>query len=289
MLSLVAFISCALSALPSGETVFVTPAQAASLHAAGALVLDARKSPTSPYVAGAVETDWLDYRDGLLPTGRLDSNLERVAKKLRRLGLSHDRSVLVVGDMHEGWGEEARIWWMLRYLGFEDVFILEGGVRAWVKAGFAVSTGLSEARTGPPLVLRNRSELDATWRDVDRLRTDPKAVVLDAREPNEFAGATPFFEARGGHIPGAKNLPWKTLLTPEGSLRSGAELDRIFKDLGITEAHPVVAYCTGGVRSAFVVAVLHHRGYVHAANYAGSFWEWARRDELPVARPSAGP
>lgn len=274
-----------LSAAPNGAPVFVELDRAFELHQAGALVLDARKSPKAPFVAGAVVVDWIDYRDGLLPTGRLDSDLERLAHRLGELGLSENRSVLITGDMNEGWGEEGRIWWMLRHLGLRSVFILNGGVRSWVSAQRPTQHKATKPAKGTPMKLKPDAGLLANKHQVDRLRQDPHAVVLDVREPSEFAGATPYLEARGGHIPGARNLPWRRLLTGDGKLKPAQELELLFSELGITKERPVAAYCTGGVRSAFVVAVLHHHGYLRAANYDGSFWEWARDAALPVALP----
>jgi thiosulfate/3-mercaptopyruvate sulfurtransferase len=96
---------------------------------------------------------------------------------------------------------------------------------------------------------------------VDRAGVEAADLVVDVREPEEYAGAVLHGEARGGHIPGARSIPWQRLLT---------------EDPGIPVSSRIVVYCTGGVRSGMAWLMLRQRGYANVSNYDGSWWEWAR-------------
>jgi thiosulfate/3-mercaptopyruvate sulfurtransferase len=111
-------------------------------------------------------------------------------------------------------------------------------------------------------------------------------VVIDARSPEEYAGATPHGESRGGHVPGARSLPFRELRGPDGRLLPRPALEAKLAAIGARPDTPVVAYCTGGIRSAWLVAVLADLGYAHVANYAGSMWEWSAGDpaRYPLTR-----
>ncbi len=102
-------------------------------------------------------------------------------------------------------------------------------------------------------------------------------MVLDVRTRAEYDGATPYGSVRGGHVPGAEHLEWTALFDEQGALRPRAELEALLPARGAR----VVAYCTGGVRSGFVYAVLRALGRDDVANYPGSWWEYAASD-LPV-------
>ena len=105
------------------------------------------------------------------------------------------------------------------------------------------------------------------------------AQLLDTRTRDEHRGETPYFSARGGHIPQSHHADWRWLIDDKGLLPKEVLLRNL-----PSSKQPLIAYCTGGVRSAFVVAVLHHLGR-RAADYDGSWWEWAGDDALPIATP----
>jgi thiosulfate/3-mercaptopyruvate sulfurtransferase len=264
--------------------VFVSPARGAELIAAGAVVLDARGGDAkAPFLPGARTVAWMKLRDGLGRTGRLDDDLGALARAFRKRGVSATRPVLVYGAFAEGWGEEGRIWWTLRYLGHPSVHILDGGVAAWTaedRPTAARAEGKAEPGDFEP---RPVAALRADWRAVDAARRSG-AVVLDVRTRAEFDGATPYWSKRGGHVPGARHLDWKTLIGDDGRLLPVDALRDRLGALGLRPDAPIIAYCTGGVRSAFVEAALMHAGFTRAANYDGSWWDWSARSELPIER-----
>jgi thiosulfate/3-mercaptopyruvate sulfurtransferase len=253
------------------EPVFVDALVA--LSAGDALVIDARSREDydRQHVAGAVPSWWqtftLDEHTGELAA------VPELVSLLEAHGVDDNRTTFVYGAWTDGWGEEAHLVWLLRTLGLENSFVVSGGYDALVEAG---------APTDATSVVPRRGTIDSSRVPVDPfLSTDDVATlvdtgvasVLDVRTWVEFAGATLFGEARGGHIPGASHRAWSDLLANDGSgLASG---------LALPTDRPVLVYCTGGVRSAFAWALLHDAGY-DVTNYPGSFWAWSARPELPV-------
>jgi thiosulfate/3-mercaptopyruvate sulfurtransferase len=249
------------------------------------LVLDARPPGAFDvgHLPGAQDTQWTAFRAEGGDTGRLPEDLQGLAARFAAQGVDANNRVLVCGAATEGWGEEGRIAWTLRVLGHKAVALLDGGCQSWVKAGGAMTT---EKAVLPPGVF-SASANDDTWAqkaDVLAATTDDpeKGVqILDTRTAEEYAGATPFGEVRGGHIPTARHLWFEDLMKADGNLKDKAEILNLLRSAGIDEKRVVITYCTGGVRSAFASEVLIMAG-VPAKNYAGSFWEWAADPDLPV-------
>ncbi|NET10165.1 MAG: hypothetical protein F6K16_36795, partial [Symploca sp. SIO2B6] len=111
-------------------------------------------------------------------------------------------------------------------------------------------------------------------------------VIIDTREPREYEGQTPYGEQRGGHVPGAVNLYFKDFLDESGYLKPQSEALTLVKQHGITPDTSIVAYCTGGIRSAWLTVVLTHYGF-QIRNYPGYMWEWsaAPAHQYPLATP----
>lgn len=111
----------------------------------------------------------------------------------------------------------------------------------------------------------------------------PHIQMVDAREREQYTGALRRGHGRAGRIPGALNVPREELIDPAtGTFRDNAELERVFKDAGITHEDRVVAYCNGGVAATTVLFSLAMLGYPHLTNYDGSWNEWGSRPDLPV-------
>jgi thiosulfate/3-mercaptopyruvate sulfurtransferase len=281
--ALIALLAIALA--PNPTPVFVDGGAAQSLIDKGATVLDARGGGAkAPYLPGAHVVDWRAMRDGGGRTGRLDDDLQNLKKKLEAVGVSTKRPVLVYGAMRDGWGEEGRIWWMLRYLGHEDVHILDGGIALWVKDGRKTESAPDkDAPKDAALEIKPIAKLRADWRAVDEARKRKDARVIDTRTADEWNGATLYMEWRGGHVPGAEHLEWLSLIGPDGRVLPKEQVKERLKAIGVGEKTPVITYCTGGVRAAFVQAVLVNYGFDDVANYDGSWFDWSRRSELPIA------
>lgn len=258
-------------ALAGGDApvVFVSAEDAAAAVAQGAILLDAGDLRALPRAApsGAVSVDWRDFSDPD-QQGRLLDDDDELARRIGALGIGDDTPVYVIGSWDGGWGEEGRIYWMLVYLGHDETYIVSGGHDAWHDA--ELPTGGDVAPPAPAtFTIARRPEFAA---DLDEVRGGDVAL-LDVREAEEFFGATPYGSARGGHVPGAISVPWRAFLDAHGAVRDAASLP-----LGADPGQRVVAYCTGGVRSGFVFAILRAQGWEHVANYPGSWWEYAASD-----------
>lgn len=237
---------------------FVDSPLATNLLNAGATVLDTRAATAylAGHLPGAVRADWKAATVGGPLSGTLGTPAA-VAAHYASLGVDSDRPVLIVGAWANAWGEEGRVAWDLTWLGHPSVHILVGGMPGW--------TGKRErlpCRVVPgQLVARERPHLRITTEVLAVAVASPAPpVVLDVRDPDEFEGARKFRESRGGHISGALNIPWRTLLLGPPELRRDT---------------PLVVYCTGGVRSGMAWAALTAHGY-SVANNDGSWWAWAR-------------
>ena len=267
-----------LSGVARADVALTDELGAAHVIADGATVLDARDA--GDYRAGhlphAVRIDWKDFRDGWGRTGRMSDDDRALAAKLSALGVDDRRAVVVYGKGRDGFGEEGRIAWMLAYLGHPRVVLLDGGYAAWHGErgdDAKPAAGTFTVRRDPTL----RADLDTVRRAVH-----DHEPILDIRTDEEWHGARKYYEARGGHLPGARLVPFASLFDDGGKLDRQALVARL-KGLGVPRGRPVYVYCTGGVRSALATVVLRALGY-DAKNFDASFWAWAAREDLPVER-----
>jgi|GEM_PF-89969 len=250
----------------------------------GVSFLDARpkKLYLKGHAPGAVHADWTEFRDesATLITGKLDADLDRLAALFAAKGVAKDGWTIVFGDPATLWGEEARLAWTLEYLGARKVSLVDGGYSAWTAAelprqrGDVTRAPAEFKATVVDKYIARKPQVQAWSRDKDNWET----VLVDVREPGEFRGApdAPLYGAlRGGHVPGAVNLPWRSLLDESGKLLPVETMQSILLDKGIRPDARIITYCTGGVRSAHTWYVLHRLGYPVVKNYAASWWEWS--------------
>ncbi|ESA33232.1 rhodanese-like protein [Leptolyngbya sp. Heron Island J] len=256
----------------------ISSPEAKQLIEQGATLLDTRKlALTRPQ--GAVYVNWKQFSpEPAVTRGKLLEQDDILTQRLQALGISQHKPVVVFANPPGGWGEDGRIVWMLRTLGHTQVAMVDGGFEALVAANVPVHSGRSQPpEQGDFVVKRN-----ATWEiqqaqlkaQLDRDTDQKNVVVVDTREAREFAGQTPYGETRGGHVPGAVNLYFKELLDQDGRLLLPDDIRATLLELGITPDTQVVVYCTGGIRSGWLAAVLVTLDY-QVQNYAGSMWEWS--------------
>lgn len=254
-------------------------------------IVDARFELTDPaagpamyaagHVPGAVYLD-LDRDLAAAPGARGRHplpDLTVLAAKLGASGIGRQHDVVVydqVGSMYA-----ARAWWLLRYMGHERVRVLDGGFRAYLAAGGEVS---SEPPSHPATTFEVDVREDMAL-DLDRILArleDPGLILLDARSPERYRGETEPLDPKAGHVPGALNLPYLDSSGPSGML-SPAELRRLYGLDDIPIDADLVAYCGSGVSAAQLVLALEVAGRRGVKLYPGSWSEWSRRDDLPVA------
>jgi thiosulfate/3-mercaptopyruvate sulfurtransferase len=264
--------------------VFISQARAQELIKAGASILDARPASAfkKGHLPGARNIEWQAFVPGK-GRGDVSNDDKRLTALLRAEGLSTTRPIIVYGAWNAdgSWGEEGRLFWTLRYLGHDKVYILDGGWPAW-SAAQPTATGPADAVAPGDLTIKRRPKLRVTTEALaTALKADKPPALLDTRERVEYEGRVKYGESRGGHIPGAQHLWWADLIGADGAIPGRHALTARLKALGVTPNAPVVAYCTGGVRSGFVFAVLYALGY-DAQNYDASMWDWTAQDTLPV-------
>jgi len=238
------------------------------------------------HIPGAVNlSDWQVFtraRDGV--PGLLIRDRRWIADTLRSLGIGYGKRLVVYGDPRELWRADGRFFWMFHYYGFKKVFLLEGGYDAWLKAGGTAERGTGRAVVPTSLVPADIHFDPAVAADRDwilRRLGSPALALVDNRDHKEFAGATPYGSRRGGHIPGAIHIDWRTFFTDQGLLKSRAALLDLLEGYGIRRDQDIVVYCTGGVRSGMAFLVFRYLRF-NVRNYDGSWWDWSAHRSLPV-------
>jgi thiosulfate/3-mercaptopyruvate sulfurtransferase len=196
---------------------------------------------------------------------------------MRAAGVSAERPVVV----YDGGASmaAARAWWLLRYFGHPQVFVLDGGFSGWMAAGLAIERGAVAVEAGDfvpraggmPLLDASGAALIAGT-----------GVLLDARAPARFRGEQEPIDPVAGHIPGAVNVPGTELLRLEGGFLGAEGLRERFEAAGVRDGARVGAYCGSGVTAALEVLALSVAGF-DAALYVGSWSDWIRDPSRPVA------
>jgi thiosulfate/3-mercaptopyruvate sulfurtransferase len=182
-------------------------------------------------------------------------------------------------------------YWLLKYYGFDDVRILDGGRKKWEAEGRELTTDVSEYDSTDYTVGEVKGEYRAFRDDIkERLNADDFGLV-DVRSPDEFTGkilAPPGLDElsqRAGHIPVASNIPWSNAVNEDGTFKSKEELTKIYADEGITPDKEIIAYCRIGERSAHSWFVLNELlEFPTVRNYDGSWTEWGNLIDAPIER-----
>jgi len=241
---------------------------------------DARADFETSRIPGAIFFDLDAVSDPNTDLPHMLPSPEAFAASMGGLGLSHT-DILVVYDT-VGLFSAPRAWWMLRHMGASDVRVLDGGLPRWREEGRALDAGpvssplaaRFEARVRPNDVADMATVLAALTGDIQ---------IVDARPAGRFSGQTPEPRPglRSGHMPGALNLPFKSLLNDQGGLKRGADLARVFAEAGVDPDRPVITSCGSGVTAAVLTLGLTELGR-DSLLYDGSWAEWGGLAETPV-------
>lgn len=253
------------------------------------IILDARPNEgdfLNRHIPGAYHAQWGEHRDGDA-YNKLWEDDEQLEEFIQDRGVEADRTVLVygAGDGSGGDSVAGNLYWTLDYVGHDDVYLVDGGLAAWIDAEYdVVGTGENDPPTTDFEIERNE-ELNATIDDLQDAIGDDDTVIIDTRRESEWLGdeerdGTP----ETGHIPEAVHYHWEDLLeggeNGEGAtLRPHDELRAEFDDLGFDDAETTLPYCQSGVRSGYFYAVLKELDYSNPVNYDGSWFEWANEYE----------
>lgn len=228
-------------------------------------------------VEGAVATVWQDWsnQEGKAGDEKWGMILEpeQLAEELSSLGATKDKEIIVLGLTSDGWGDDARLVWELLAAGYTDVKIVDGGYKALKDAG--APTQFLASKPEPAEVKIDKIDYSHVMTTEELQKNYEKYKIMDVRTDEEYNGAILYEEAQGGHLPGAVHVRYTDLFQEDGTLKPNKELVKMFEDAGFSKEDSIVAYCTGGIRSAYMQLVLEMCGFENSYNYDQSFWRWA--------------
>jgi len=241
-------------------------------HIPGALLIDWRKDMNKP-----------DVRD-IIDAGEFE-------KLMSRLGISNDTHVILYGDYNNWFATFA--FWVFEMYGHQKVQLLNGGRKKWIDSGGELIKEVPAVKPATYKVPKVNYENRVFLEDLLRMKiADPNLVLVDVRSPAEYTGeitAPPEYPnehaQRGGHIPGAVNIPWGQAIREDGTFKSAEELRQLYSSKGVVPDKRVVTYCRIGERASVTWFVLKHLlGYKDVKVYDGSWTEWGNLVRFPIEK-----
>lgn len=275
------------------KTLVSTDWLAAHLHDPDLRILDASwhmadtgRDARAEYEAGHIPSarffDIDDISDHRSDLPHMAPPVEKFMSRLRKLGVGDGHQVVVYDAA--GLFSAARVWWLFKLMGKSDIAVLDGGLPKWRAEG-------REIEDLPPMIRDRHMTVrrqNGLVRDVTQVARAAKLndhEIVDARSPERFAGKAPEPREglRAGHIPGAKNLHYRTLLNDDGTLKDDAALRAAFEAAGVDTGKPIITTCGSGITAAILNLALARLGHADHALYDGSWAEWGMYDDLSVA------
>lgn len=247
-------------------------------------------SYTRAHIPGAVcrpEHAYIKNVDEELGQTVLVADLNEVEKLCMDLGIGADSTVVA----YDEWGSifATRLWWVLKYYGFDNVKVLDGGWQNWVSSGLPISFTSSKPKEITKRVkLKANPEMLVTIDELLQEYDNLACQVLDVRSADEYQGHAAHGNKRIGHVPGAVHFEWDRLLEnskdAEGirPFKSADDIESFFKSAGVDSSKNIVTYCQAAVRATLVAFALELVGYNAVKVYDGSMAEWANRDDTPL-------
>jgi thiosulfate/3-mercaptopyruvate sulfurtransferase len=211
-------------------------------------------------------------------------DFSQLKARLEESGINND-TTLVAYDAKEG-AFASRFWWLLKYLGHDHVYILNGGFEAWTKAGYPVDDQIPKYERSEFIISENK-EMLASYEEVKdiALNGNEAAVLVDSRENKRFIGIEEPIDRIAGHIPTAINKPWMEGLE-NGFFKPKHQQEERFA--GLDKEQPVIVYCGSGVTATPNFIALKEAGFKHVKLYAGSYSDWVSYHDNPVGKGNAG-
>jgi thiosulfate/3-mercaptopyruvate sulfurtransferase len=237
------------------------------------------------HVPGALAWNWTTQlcdtvRRDIIPKDKLE-------KLLAESGITPATAIILYGDNNNWFAAWA--FWQLKVYGHQDVRIMNGGRKKWLEEGRTLSRDRPQPKPAAYAAKEPDFSIRSYLRDADSAFRTKSAVFVDVRSPAEFTGellsppGLPETCQRGGHIPGARSIPWGKACNDDGTFKSVDELRKLYGGEGVTGEKPVIAYCRIGERSSHSWYVLKYLlGFKDVRNYDGSWTEWGNLVGAPV-------
>ena len=248
--------------------------------------------PTANYnlghIPGSVLLDWKkDIND---PVSRNIISKSACEQLLRSIGVNEDTILILYGDFNNWFAAFA--FWVFKYYGYNDVRIMNGGRRKWLDEDRKLDKVIPSYPEGNFKAKAQDEKIRTYLNEVSNSINRDDRVMVDVRSPAEFSGEVtapaeyPTEHAqRGGHIPGAKNIPWGKAVNEDGTFKSVEELTQLYQAKGVLPEKEVIAYCRIGERSSHTWFVLKYLlGYPNVKNYDGSWTEWGNMIGNPIEK-----
>jgi thiosulfate/3-mercaptopyruvate sulfurtransferase len=256
-------------------------------------VIEVDYDPTANYnlghVSGAVLLDWTkDLND---PVARDLVSKERLEQLLGQAGATNRTTLVLYGDFNNWFAAFA--YWILKYYGVEKIVLMNGGRKKWLSEDREVTREVPNYPKTAFKASGTNEQLRAYFDYVKSSLKRSERVLVDVRSPSEFRGevtAPPEYPnenaQRGGHIPGAVNIPWSQAVQEDGTFKSADDIAKLYQSKGVTADKEVITYCRIGERSSFSWFVLKYLlGYPNVKNYDGSWTEWGNMVRNPIEKP----
>jgi thiosulfate/3-mercaptopyruvate sulfurtransferase len=248
--------------------------------------------PTANYnlghVPGAVLFDWKkDINDQV--TRNIFSK-QTCEDLLQKAGVNNNTILVLYGDFNNWFAAFA--FWAVKYYGFKDLRLMNGGRKKWLEEDRPISKDIPQYQRGTFKATEPDKSIRAYLNEVKEALDKENIAMVDVRSPKEFTGeilAPPEYPTehaqRGGHIPGASNIPWSQAVKDDGTFKSIEELKQMYQSKGIIPDKEIIAYCRIGERSSHTWFVLKYLlGYPNVKNYDGSWTEWGNMVDNPIEK-----
>lgn len=267
------------------EGEYVVDASYVKDHIDDIVLIDARgdEAAEKETIKGAIPLMWqylATCEDGVSGDENWGCILDtkRLNERLGEKGIAQDKEIVLFAASQNGWGDDGRIAWELIAAGYEQVKMVDGGFEALKAVGIETQKGGSK----PEAVEVSVDAIDETHViNTEELKENyDNYKVVDVRADEEYNGKVLYGEANGGHLPGAIHIRFTDLFNDDGTLKSNAEITKLFEDAGLSQDDQIVTYCTAGIRSAYMQLIMEMCGFENTKNYDESFYRWCAVEKL---------
>jgi thiosulfate/3-mercaptopyruvate sulfurtransferase len=240
------------------------------------------------HIPGAISWNWTtQLNDGIRRDIPSKADIEKL---LGQSGIKNSDTIILYGDNNNWFAAFA--FWILKMYGHEDIRLMDGGRKKWLSDNREITTQEEK----PEATQYTAKDFDPTYRanvrEILDIAEKGNEYLVDVRSPAEFSGeviAPPGMTEtaqRGGHVPGAKSIPWAQTVNEDGTFKTAEQLKELYGAKGVDSSKPVVAYCRIGERSSHTWFVLHYLlGFPNCRNYDGSWTEYGSMVGVPIEKP----